>query len=261
MIKFIVMFDVYLKRIFIIICAVFFLTESAPVYSESAPVHSESAPVHSEPAPVHSEPVPVDTKKIEMQKNKLNENNKEFNENISEQINVNETFDELEHKELKEKQLIKKNILSNDNEEKQVGVLNKEYGHPNNDSPKKNDNAQMTEKDSETKEKELIIATLKMWAKKWSEMNIDSYLSYYASDFKPSSGIISRKKWETRRRQRLNKKFIKVTINDPVITFQSPYMATIVFKQTYNSSNYNSIDKKCIIMKKYNDYWYILSEK
>ena len=116
-----------------------------------------------------------------------------------------------------------------------------------------------TDKAKQIQEQENILKTIDEWAKKWSEMDVDSYISFYSEEFKPSKGM-SFQEWKDLRKQRLNKNFIKVTVRRPKITFTSCNNANVIFNQKYESDGYKDYTNKLIIMKKINSQWKIIHE-
>ena len=111
-------------------------------------------------------------------------------------------------------------------------------------------------------EKQNIINTLDNWAKSWSNKDLKKYLSFYDKEFKPQKKM-SKKKWKSTRRHKLNKKTIKITIIDkPVIVFDSCSRAKIHFEQKYESTgpSYSDYTTKLIILKKRKAKWFILEE-
>ena len=275
MTKFFIRLTIYKVHVLIFICMILvsksILAESDVVYSDLEPVYSDSEPVYSDLEPVYSnsETIYSETKPVYSDLIRSNDKNKD------EAFQKQEiTFDE---KKTSHRNIAKSKKTSPKKISVTTEIVNKDklpeiyssIKKRNISHAKLNDQKQTKEKikavgiqqETETKDKKKrILSILKMWAQHWSEMNVDSYLSYYAKDFKPSEGI-SRKKWEKTRKKRLSKKYINIEISNPVITFKQPDLAIVKFKQIYKSNNYNSVDHKKIIMKKYLDYWYILSEK
>lgn len=105
-----------------------------------------------------------------------------------------------------------------------------------------------------------IIDTVNGWSNAWSAQNVDGYLAYYASDFKPSNGL-SRSRWEKRRRERLMKpRFIKITINNPDVFLVDPQSARFSFEQNYKSDSFSDAVRKTLMLKKIDGQWQILRE-
>ena len=113
--------------------------------------------------------------------------------------------------------------------------------------------------EEQQKEEHSIISTLNEWAQAWSSMDIESYLSMYALDFKPNQGL-SKNAWEKQRRSRFNKKFIKVEPNDPNIVFVNCTLARVTFNQIYQSDSFSDNTRKLILFKKGDTGWRIIKE-
>ncbi|KPA11843.1 conserved hypothetical protein, secreted [Candidatus Magnetomorum sp. HK-1] len=105
-----------------------------------------------------------------------------------------------------------------------------------------------------------INTALKKWAKSWSSMNVDAYLSMYGPGFTPAKGL-SRSKWEQKRRKRLKKAFIKVDISRLSIAFTDCTKAEANFVQSYASPKYKDKTRKTIVFEKVNAKWLIVKEQ
>ena len=111
--------------------------------------------------------------------------------------------------------------------------------------------------DESKKARETVIA----WAAAWSAKNADSYLSFYADDFKTPAGE-PRATWEAARRDRINtSKFIHVDIRISTIQFIDSNHAAVKFHQSYKSSHLKSSGNKTLLMVKTGDQWKILEER
>jgi tetratricopeptide (TPR) repeat protein len=105
--------------------------------------------------------------------------------------------------------------------------------------------------------KETVIS----WAAAWSAQNADSYLSFYADDFKTPAGE-TRAAWEAARRERINApKFIHVDIKILSIQFTDSNHAAVKFHQTYKSSQLKSSGNKTLLMVKTGGKWLIQEER
>ncbi|MDH5426492.1 MAG: tetratricopeptide repeat protein [Gammaproteobacteria bacterium] len=116
-------------------------------------------------------------------------------------------------------------------------------------------------KDSTSEDEiKLIIDTINGWSNAWAAQNVDGYLSYYAPAFRPPNGL-SRKNWETRRRQRLRApRFIRITIADPAVKILGSTTAKLTFEQRYESDRFKDVSKKVLLMEKIGGQWQILRE-
>lgn len=114
-----------------------------------------------------------------------------------------------------------------------------------------------SEKDESKKARETVIA----WAAAWSAKNADTYLSFYADDFKTPAGE-ARAAWETARRERINApKFIHIGIRILSIQFTDSNHATVKFHQSYQSSHLKSSGNKTMLMVKTGGKWLIQEER
>jgi len=112
-------------------------------------------------------------------------------------------------------------------------------------------------KDETKKARETVIA----WAAAWSAKNADSYLSFYADDFKTPAGE-PRATWEAARRDRINTpKFIHVDIRISTIQFIDSNHAAVKFHQTYKSSHLKSSGNKTLLLVKSGGKWKIQEER
>jgi len=109
-------------------------------------------------------------------------------------------------------------------------------------------------------ESALIIDTIYGWSNAWSAQNADAYLSYYATAFKPPSGL-SRSKWEKQRRIRLKKpSFIKISVKQPIVKMLSEKSALLSFNQNYSSNSFHDAVQKTLLLEKVDGSWQILKE-
>jgi tetratricopeptide (TPR) repeat protein len=106
-----------------------------------------------------------------------------------------------------------------------------------------------------------VLAAVNGWAQAWARRDADSYLSYYAADFKVP-GKESRAAWEKGRRARLGAaKTIKVGIGSPKVTMSGGNAASVVFQQNYQSDTFKSSGRKTLVMAKSDGGWKIREEK
>lgn len=105
----------------------------------------------------------------------------------------------------------------------------------------------------------LISDMLNGWVAAWAGKDVESYLGYYSSDFKPNKG--SRSAWESQRNKRLsNKDYISVSLSNVQIDLQTDSMAEVMFDQEYSSNNYSDKGSKVLTLVKENDQWLIQKE-
>ena len=105
-----------------------------------------------------------------------------------------------------------------------------------------------------------VLKTVDAWAAAWSSQNADSYLSFYAEDFKTPSGE-SRADWEAARRERIGApKSIQVGISNATVSFSDNDHATVKFRQSYRASHLKTSGKKTLLMVKSDGKWLIQEE-
>ena len=162
------------------------------------------------------------------------------------------------------------NNLSSETNEVQLSLLvnisqdklsDKKTNKPNTEN-KKLEGIKKTEiiRKKEIKETEKTLTeTVQNWASAWENKNVEKYLSYYATSFKPSKK--SWEKWASGRRSRIiNPKNISVKISSIKILSKSEVRAVVSFKQDYQSNFIKSKGTKTLVMIKYNDRWLIQKE-
>lgn len=108
-------------------------------------------------------------------------------------------------------------------------------------------------------EQELIDA-VKYWSGRWSDQDIEGYLSSYSTNFRPSGGM-SRASWISQRRARLSEpRYIRVDVENFRIRFTGDRHAQVLFDQVYRSDNYSDEVEKTLDMQYENGRWLIVEE-
>jgi len=111
-----------------------------------------------------------------------------------------------------------------------------------------------------TVDKAAITAVLDGWAQAWSAKDVDGYLAYYSTDFKPEKGM-SRSAWETERHDRVGKAgSISVKVIDPEITAEDPHTVRVSFTQEYHSDTISDKAGKVLELKETGGAWKIVRE-
>ena len=106
-----------------------------------------------------------------------------------------------------------------------------------------------------------IVATIKQWAKLWSEKDAAGYLEFYAESFITPKGI-SFPDWKVARQTSIAKpKFIEVSFSDPKIMINDESHVIAQFKQNYRSSLIRDATAKTLLLTKLNGKWLIESEE
>ncbi|RQO60189.1 hypothetical protein DBV14_06375 [Variovorax sp. KBW07] len=104
-----------------------------------------------------------------------------------------------------------------------------------------------------------VEAAVRAWGAAWSARDVDRYLSAYASDFAPASGL-SRKNWEEERRARIGgKSSISVTLEKLVVNIDGQ-SASASFRQTYRADKLNQTDRKTLELRRVGGQWLIRKE-
>ena len=104
-----------------------------------------------------------------------------------------------------------------------------------------------------------IRNAISVWAKAWSQKDMNRYLAAYGSSFSPPDKM-TRAKWESDRRVRIvSKKTISVDVNNLKIEVAGS-KATARFQQIYESDNFKGNSHKTLEMVKQGDRWLITRE-
>jgi len=100
----------------------------------------------------------------------------------------------------------------------------------------------------------IAINLVKAWARSWAAQDVDTYVSYYAVNFRPSSGLSNQQWREQRQTQLTNKTFISVGVDDFVVEERGNQFS-VTFSQHYKSNNVdNTITKRLVFKKQSNDW-------
>ncbi len=106
-----------------------------------------------------------------------------------------------------------------------------------------------------------VLQTVLAWAGAWSKQNVETYLAFYAQDFKTPKGE-GRSEWEAARRQRISSpKKIEVAVESPKVTLKDQNNAVVSFRQTYRSDNLNIKSSKTLVMVRSEGRWLIQQER
>ncbi|MCE2747153.1 MAG: TolC family protein [Burkholderiales bacterium] len=107
-----------------------------------------------------------------------------------------------------------------------------------------------------------LIDKTKAWAKAWENKDVNSYISFYAPNFKPEEG--SYEAWLNNRRDRISKaQGIDIEISDlqVVPSFDKPDEYEISFIQDYRAKSYQERSKKILTWKDRKGVWQIIREQ
>ncbi|MCK9984140.1 MAG: hypothetical protein AzoDbin1_00612 [Azoarcus sp.] len=104
------------------------------------------------------------------------------------------------------------------------------------------------------------LQTVEAWAKAWSRKDVKTYLGFYDKEFRTPGGV-SRKAWEDEREQRVGKPGrIAVDIEKPDAKVDGE-VATVRFRQNYESAGFTSSTTKTLELVKRNGSWRIRQER
>ncbi|WP_286164179.1 tetratricopeptide repeat protein [Azoarcus sp. DN11] len=104
------------------------------------------------------------------------------------------------------------------------------------------------------------VQMVEAWAKAWSRKDVKGYLAFYDKDFRAPDGQ-SRKAWESEREQRVGKPGrISVGIEKPNASVDGD-VATVRFRQNYESAGFTSSTTKTLELVKRNGSWRIRQER
>ncbi len=98
------------------------------------------------------------------------------------------------------------------------------------------------------------------WSRAWSSQNVEDYLSFYASSFKPAKG--SSAKWRMQRHIRLKRPdYIRITLSDISFVDVNDERVRVDFTQKYESNTYSDVDRKRLDIILVDGQWKIFREK
>lgn len=104
------------------------------------------------------------------------------------------------------------------------------------------------------------LQTVEAWAKAWARKDVKTYLGFYDKEFRPPGGV-PRKAWEDERQQRVGKPGrIAVDIEKPNAKVDGE-VATVRFRQNYESAGFSSSTTKTLELVKRNGSWRIRQER
>jgi tetratricopeptide (TPR) repeat protein len=106
----------------------------------------------------------------------------------------------------------------------------------------------------------VLIEQVINWAKAWGNKDVDTYVSYYSSEYKPEFATHS--DWVEYRRQRIMQaEFIKIGLGKIQIRAQSDNRAIIEFEQSYDSPGYTDRVIKRLALSRIGSQWKITDEQ
>ena len=106
-----------------------------------------------------------------------------------------------------------------------------------------------------------MLQTVLAWAGAWSKQNVETYLAFYAQDFKTPKGE-ARSEWEAARKERISSpKKIEVAVESPKVVLKGENDAVINFRQVYRSDSLKINSNKTLIMVRREGRWVIQQER
>jgi murein L,D-transpeptidase YafK len=105
-----------------------------------------------------------------------------------------------------------------------------------------------------------VLKSVDHWVSAWTNKNTNAYLAHYARDFQTPNGE-SRKSWAEERRSRIDGKGkISVKLEKPTVNIEGN-IATVKFRQNYQSGSLTASSRKTLIMVKQDGKWLIKQER
>jgi tetratricopeptide (TPR) repeat protein len=109
--------------------------------------------------------------------------------------------------------------------------------------------------------KDEVLQAVLAWGNAWSRQNVETYLAFYAADFKTPKGE-DRSQWEASRRERITKpKKIEVIIESPKVTLKGDSSAVVTFRQIYRSDSLKISSSKTLVLVRSDGRWQIQQER
>jgi tetratricopeptide (TPR) repeat protein len=103
-----------------------------------------------------------------------------------------------------------------------------------------------------------ILEAVNSWAEAWSAKKIDAYFLHYVDGF--AGDMANAKAWQLARKNKiLHSKKIKITLSEIKIN-NLENSVQVVFKQNYESDNYQDVGRKTLEMIQVKGHWLIKKE-
>ncbi|WP_295538998.1 TolC family outer membrane protein [uncultured Pseudacidovorax sp.] len=104
-----------------------------------------------------------------------------------------------------------------------------------------------------------VAATVQAWARTWSAKDLNNYMAFYSSTFRPQQGSVEA--WKSLRTTRVTKAGpISVVVENLQVRADGANAAQASFKQTYRSDDYNDVVNKTLRFVREGQAWKIQSE-
>ena len=106
-----------------------------------------------------------------------------------------------------------------------------------------------------------LLQAIELWRSAWSKQDIEGYYAAYDDSFGQGERFKTRKAWKKYKEGVIrNKKFIKVELENIVISAQPKGLMKVVLVQHYSSDSYKSDDQKEMIFRHTDTGWKIIHE-
>lgn len=116
-------------------------------------------------------------------------------------------------------------------------------------------------KPSALADEKLVVQTIQDWLRAWMKQDVESYLGFYAKQFKTPDNE-PRSKWEQTRRTRVSRpRKIEIRLSALKVQIADAENATAVFRQNYRSDSYRDSVIKELTFLKENGAWRIGRER
>lgn len=110
-------------------------------------------------------------------------------------------------------------------------------------------------------DEKLVVQTIQDWLHAWMKQDVESYLGFYAKQFKTPDNE-SRSKWEQTRRARVSRpRKIELRVSALKVQIADAENATAIFRQDYRSDSYRDSVIKELTFIKQNGVWRIGRER
>lgn len=114
--------------------------------------------------------------------------------------------------------------------------------------------------DTEAAFPQAALATLRQWARAWSEQDVEAYLGFYADDFEPEEAA-SRDAWAETRRNRIRRpEWIEVRLDKLQPERVDDRTVRVRLIQHYDASNYQDKTLKRMVLVRRDGDWRIREE-
>lgn len=114
---------------------------------------------------------------------------------------------------------------------------------------------------SQEASEENVLQVVRAWADAWSRKSTETYLAFYAKDFKTPNGE-ARNQWEESRKHRISTpKKIEIAIESPKVVLKGDSSAVVTFRQLYRSDSLKINSRKTLVMVRNDGRWVIQQER